>query len=85
MRALAVVSVYGAPDNAILKKSYQALWVHEHGGEDSTRVIDVKDIVSVVGMVPFENTGKPDLFYLVEKFGLDVGVLSGEREEIHND
>ncbi len=85
MRALALVSVYDAPDEEILTKSHTALWVQKYAGEESMRVIRVKDIVSVVGMVPFKNTGKSDLFYLVEKFGLDIGVLSGEQEDITNE
>lgn len=59
--------------------------MHEYKGSSNFQVINVKDIVSVVGMVPFEATGKANLFFLVEKFGLDIGVIAGAEEAIVNE
>lgn len=43
------------------------------------QVIDVKSILAVVAMVPF---GPPDVFFVVEKPGLDVLFMSGVEEDI---
>ncbi|KAJ7051941.1 hypothetical protein C8F01DRAFT_1091141 [Mycena amicta] len=50
--ALAMVSVFGIPDRALLAESFGVLWV-AHKGEAGMRVIPAKSISSVVAMIPF--------------------------------
>ncbi len=85
LKALAVVCLYGAPDESILKDSYNTVWVSKFLGHESCKVIDVKTIISVVGMCPYESPediGQMTRFFLVEKFGLDMGEVACREEPI---
>ena len=84
-RALALLSVYSAPDEELLNKSFETVWVSTYLGNTNFRVIDVKDIISVVAMVPFEQTGQHGQFFMVEKFGLEVGQVAGSEELVTNE
>ncbi len=51
-------------------------------------MIDAKKIISVVGMVPYESyedLGEVNRFFLVEKFGLDMGIVAGIEEPLEED
>ncbi len=72
----------------MLQESYNTVWVHEYVGHKSIKVIDAKKIISVVGMVPYESyedLGEVNRFFLVEKFGLDVGIVAGIEEPLEED
>ncbi|KAK7044947.1 hypothetical protein R3P38DRAFT_2508434, partial [Favolaschia claudopus] len=79
---LAMVSVFGIPDRALLKESFNTLWVARMG-EAGMRVIPAKSIQSVVAMIPFPSQrGVPPeveerfrgLHFLYEKMGLGYSV-----------
>ena len=73
-RAFAVVSPYSPPNEHLLEVSYNTLVVCRYQGDSVLWVIDVKSILSVVAMVPFNFLidGLDNQFFLVEKIGLDV-------------
>jgi hypothetical protein len=79
-QTLALVSIYSPPDLNLLRLSSQTLWACRHQGTVSLRVIDFKTIISVVAMVPLPHI--PDLFFVVEKMGLDVADLAGSDERV---
>jgi len=66
---LALCSLYSLPDENKGEYTHDALNVHSYEGEDDLIVIRVKTILSIVGMMPFKETGD---FYLTEKFSLGV-------------
>ncbi|KAJ7050237.1 hypothetical protein C8F01DRAFT_1000994 [Mycena amicta] len=65
----ALVLNYSLPDMELLKESSQMLWVCEHKGDLTLSVVDVKDIRSVVAMVPFDE----ERVFVVYKMGLEAG------------
>ena len=67
--AFALCSLYSLPDEHDREYTNGALNVHSCKGEGSLVVIRAKTILSVVGMMPFQETGE---FYLVERFSLGV-------------
>ena len=83
-RALALVSVYSAPDQYLLEHSHTTLLVCRYRGE-ALLVIDVKSILAIVAMVPFpfQVGGHINQHFVVEKIGLDVVEVddAGEDEE----
>ncbi|KAJ7732354.1 hypothetical protein DFH07DRAFT_990903, partial [Mycena maculata] len=76
MRTLALISPYSPPDQQLLEDSSNTLWVCSTTEQNSLRVIDVKIITSVVGMVPFDE----DRVFAVHKMGLDVAEMAGYTE-----
>ena len=82
LRAFAIVSLYSPPNDYILQLSHTTLVVCRYQGEEALIVIDVKSILSVVAMVPFDflidNCG--DQYFMIEKVGLDV-VEADVRED----
>ena len=85
--ALALVSLYSAPDPRLLKASHNTLWSCEHQGDSALRFINAKAIQSVVAMIPhtprIEAQQLQAQFFLVEKPGLDVAVIGGMIEAMH--
>ena len=85
--ALALVSLYSAPEPRLLKASHNMLWSCEHGGDSALRFIDAKTIQSVVAMIPhtprIEAQQLGERFFLVEKPGLDVALIGGMDETMH--
>lgn len=82
-RAVAMLSVYGAPSQSLLDASEATLLSCRHGGDQGVRVVDVKDIKSVVAMIPHKvmvpgSDVMQDRFYLGEKPGLDVALFVEE-------
>jgi len=67
--AFALCSLYSLPDEQDREYANGALNIHSCEGEGSLIVIRVKTILSIVGMMPFQETGE---FYLLEKFSLGV-------------
>lgn len=76
--ALALASFYSRPDPQLLQASYSTVW--SCTGPTQFTVIKVKDIHSVVAMVPHMYNGSAR-FFLVEKPGLDMITLSGYQED----
>ena len=70
---LALGSLYSLADEYHRRCTHGALIVCKYEGEQDLVVIRAKSILSIVGMMPFENEdGGSCRFYLVEKPGLDV-------------
>jgi hypothetical protein len=84
--ALALVSLFSEPDPTLLDLSFQALWSCQYQGDMALRFIDVKTIQAIVSMVPHMTAiqGRPveECFFLVEKPGLDVVVMTGADEDM---
>ncbi|KDQ10432.1 hypothetical protein BOTBODRAFT_178101 [Botryobasidium botryosum FD-172 SS1] len=80
---LALVSMYPPHDPTLFQKSEHTLRACTLPGADSLRVINVKDVLSVVAMVPMPRhswiEGKPTVF-VVEKLGLDISHMGGAKE-----
>jgi hypothetical protein len=84
--ALALVSLFSKPDPMLLKLSFQALWSCQYQGDLALQFIYVKTIQAIVSMVPHtpEIQGRPaeGRFFLVEKPGLNVAVITGADEDM---
>ena len=64
----------------------QALWSCKYLGDSALKFVDVKAIQSVVVMVPhspsIDGRAAEDRFFLVEKPGFDVALMSGVEEDM---
>jgi hypothetical protein len=84
--ALMLVSLYSRPGPGLLSLSINMLWSCEYKGDDMLRFINVKTIHTVVAMIPhklvIEGWQMGERFFLVEKLGLDVAVMSGIQEDM---
>ena len=84
-RPVALISLYSAPDPALLKISANTLLVCKYCGDDSLVLADAQVIKSVVAMVPFmEESGSRQRhhggrFFVVEKPGLSLAELGMEE------
>lgn len=85
-KALALVSIYSAPDEYLLRHSHSTLLVCRYQSE-VLFVIDVKSILSVVAMVPFPFIvgGRDNQHFVIEKFGLDVVEVDDPIDEEQDD
>ncbi|KAL1937343.1 hypothetical protein VTO73DRAFT_13804 [Trametes versicolor] len=94
--ALAMLSVFSAPDADLYRETFGVLWACNYAGDTSRVVVDAKDIVSVVAMVPLPCTpaeaDEPDAaqkyeerYFLVEKPGLDIAFLGGYAQDWEGD
>lgn len=77
-QAVALVLMYSHPDHELLELSFHATSSCKQI-EGDIRVIDVKSITDVVGMVPHRPTlpsgVTEDRYFLVEKPGLDIATF----------
>ncbi len=80
----AMVSVYSDPDADLLESSCHTLWSCEYTGDNSLQVVSIKDIESVVAMVPHPIPADIALanklrgrVYVGEQMGLDVISMAG--------
>ena len=78
-RTLALVSNYSLPDLDLLRQSYETLWTCRYQGTDDLCVVDVKNIHSVVAIMPFPF--ERDKVFVGKKIGLEVAALGGIEEE----
>ncbi|KAJ3004226.1 hypothetical protein NUW54_g4910 [Trametes sanguinea] len=89
--SLAMVSLFSAPDQDILCSSLGVVRACSYQSTSSRMVINVKDIVAVIAMVPLSMTRDEEQatsaadryatqFFLVEKPGLEIVYLSGSIE-----
>lgn len=70
--------MFSSPDAELLKKSHGTLWVCKKPGTSSFEVVKVKEIQSVVAMVPWvKQSGE---FFMMEKLGLEVASMGGVVE-----
>jgi hypothetical protein len=90
--ALAMLSVYSPPDQALLNVSHGALKACTYFGQENLMVVDARSIISVVGMIPFPVLGEGGVcaeacaqtqgkYFLYEKITLDTGSPSEEEED----
>ena len=84
-RALALVSLFSNPDLTLLRLSVNTLWSCESLGDSALKFIDVKCIRAIVAMVPHApaigEQPAHEQFFLIEKPGFDVAVISGIEED----
>ena len=87
--ALALISLYTRPDPTLIALSVNTLWSCEYEGDATLKFINVKTIQAVVSMIPhkpvIDGQQVGEQFFLVEKPGLDVAVMSGVQEEMPED
>jgi hypothetical protein len=74
IETLALVDLYSTPDMEILEESFNTVWLCAYEPGRHLTTIPAESILAVVAMVP---EGDEDLYFLVEKPGLDVISLSG--------
>ena len=83
--AFALVSLFSNPDPSLLHLSINTLWSCEYRGDSALRFIEVQSIQAVVAMVPhapvIEGQETREQFFLVEKPGLDVTVMTGVGDD----
>lgn len=88
--AFAMVSIYDSLDRDLLEESSFTFWSCRHSGDAGLTIIPVQRIQSVVAVIPHPTftLNNPDLvqqfdgrYYVVEKLGLDIGILAGENED----
>jgi hypothetical protein len=83
---LALVSLYSNLDPTLVSLSANTLWSCQYQGDMVLRFIDVKTIQAVVSIVPHTPViqGQPaeEHFFLVEKPGLDITVMTGTEEDM---
>ena len=70
----AMVSLYSLPNEAMLRESSGALYACSYLGQNDLCIISLSDILSVVSMQPLppHPLDPPNLWFLVEKTGLDM-------------
>jgi hypothetical protein len=77
--------LFSKPDPCLLHLSVGALWFCEYQGDSALKFINVKSIQAVVVMVlhapTIDGQQMSNRFFLVEKPGLDVAVITGVGEE----
>lgn len=69
-----MLSLYGPPNRTILADSSHTLYACEYKGQDNIKCLLVSDIISVVSMQPLPRLPEDppeDLWFVVEKSGLD--------------
>ncbi|TFK80944.1 hypothetical protein K466DRAFT_503001 [Polyporus arcularius HHB13444] len=95
-RTLAMVMPFSDPVRAILEESHYTNIVCEYRGNGARFVVDAKEIMSVVGMVPAPMTEEEEQepgaqaryahrFFVVEKPGLDVVLMGGTPQDREDD
>ena len=80
---LAVVSMYLPPDPVMLEELYGTVWLCMYGGLETVCVLPISSIQAVVAVIPFDHDveRRSTPHFVVEKPGLDVGILSGMLAE----
>lgn len=82
MQTLALVSLYGPRDENLFESSFETVWACQYLGNESLCVVSVAVIESVVAMVPINPSAPADIFFVVEKPGLEMRFFGGMEEEM---
>jgi hypothetical protein len=82
VETLAFVSEYQSLDQEIFRESKSTVWWYT--SNTFLKVIHVKNIISVVAMIPKQIQGNPGLF-VCEKPGLDVAQMGGIIEAVQDE
>ncbi|KAF6756207.1 hypothetical protein DFP72DRAFT_810860 [Ephemerocybe angulata] len=78
-RNLAMISMGSDPDEELWKLSFNVLWVTKVTTGQNLAVCDIKDIASVVALLPFKE--RPGFSYVFEEFGCDVSHLGSALDD----
>jgi hypothetical protein len=84
----ALVSVYSRPIPELLAESSNTLWACRYRGDSNLRVVDLSSIIACVSMqrLPLLPTdAQEDLWFVVEKSGLEDAQLTGFEESLDID
>ena len=86
-KAVALVSFYGPPHEALYQASSKCYWTVQHLQDPSKIIIDISCIQSVVCPAPdkqygkfFQDGTKDDHWYMLEKPGLKLSQAVGQDE-----
>lgn len=86
-RPLAMAAFYGPPDKQIYENSYKTYISVHHLRDAGLRVINIKDIESVMAMIPDHSYGlshrdgtEGDRWFLMEKLGIKMSLMIGVDE-----
>ncbi len=84
-KALALVLLFSNPDPTLLQLLVNTLWSCEYLGDSALKFIDIKCVHTIMAMVPhvlaIGEQPVHERFFLVEKPGFDVAVISGIEED----
>lgn len=84
-----MASLYGAPDDDLLRQSSHSLYACPYVGEADLHVIQISCILTVVSMQPLptkvDEVGRENLWFVVEKSGFDDTELTGYVDNIHTE
>jgi len=84
-----LASLYGDPDDNLLIQSSYSLHACPYLGEEGLEVIKISCILSVVSMQPLPTkrgeVDKENLWFVVEKSGIDDTELTGYVDDLHAD
>jgi hypothetical protein len=76
-----LISVFSRPDPTLFHLSVNVLWSCAYQGDSSLEFVDVNCIQAVVAMVPhtpvIDGQEASERFFLVEKPGYDVAIMTG--------
>ena len=80
LQHLALVSLLSCPDEDLFSESFHTVWSVTELGDEGLRVVNAKSILTVVAIIPHdhhvEEGGGDKRFFIWEKIGNDVGLLS---------
>ncbi len=80
-----LISLFSNPDPTLLRLSVNTLWSCKYLGDSTLKFINIKCIRAVMAMVPhvpaIGEQPAYEWFFLVEKPGFDVAVISGIEED----
>jgi hypothetical protein len=84
-----LASIYGVPDDDLLRQSSYSLHACPYLGEEGLQVIQISCILSVVSMQPLPTmegeVDRENLWFVVEKSGIDDTELTGYVDDLHAD
>ena len=80
-----LISLFSNPDPTLLRLSVNTLWSCKYLGDSTLKFINIKCIRAVMAMVPhvpaIGEQPAYEWFFLVEKPGFDVAVISGVEKD----
>lgn len=77
---LALVSLYSRPDEDLFKESNWTVWSVTEQGQNGLQVIEAKNILSVVSVIPHNHhvyaDSTDERFFVWEQMGMNMALLS---------